>query len=459
MNNNEIEKVHMFLISLALVLTPFTGISGISFLGSMGKIASIYPLLVGVILWMGQRRGVVPIPRYNNFYSLLLFYMIAVLSICINLDEIQYYHFQGQSGIQRAVVQIISLGFCVLVPVYVYDIFKNYKGNVYEFLFRYLEYSFYIAGMYSFFEILSFFNIGDVGGYLAFFDSLFRDGESNGNILRIRSVTLEPSTLGEYAAVLLPLLIFKAGNKKIYFFSALYLLLLCILSVSRTAYIVLILQFLLCYVLSGKKQKKIIGLLAVVIFFIGSIIYSQAVEQFGEKTFDAVVMSTINSDGTDFEWSNIARYGSQEAAFIMFKDSPIYGVGYGMYGFLAPDYYPQYAWISNEIVSRAINSPNNGAWPPVHNLIARIMGETGGVGLFAWLLMMIFTVRYMYRCLIYGKNSGDMYAASALISLIGCFVMEFKTDSIYVLPVYIIIGMSMVVVRNCKTGENCESDK
>ena len=122
MNNNEIEKVHMFLISLALFLTPFTGISGISFLGSMGKIASIYPLLVGVILWMGQRRGVVPIPRYNNFYSLLLFYMIAVLSICINLDEIQYYHFQGQSGIQRAVVQIISLGFCVLVPVYVYDV-------------------------------------------------------------------------------------------------------------------------------------------------------------------------------------------------------------------------------------------------------------------------------------------------------------------------------------------------
>lgn len=452
-NSNVIEKVHIFLISLALFLTPFTGVSGISFLGSMGKTASVYPLLIGIVLWIGQRRGIITIPRYKSFYCLFSFYIIAVLSICINLDEIQYYHFQGQIGIQRAVVQLVSLGFCVIIPIYVYDILKKYRGNLYEFLFRYLEYSFYIAGIYSVVELLSFFNIGDASSGLAFLDGLFRDEEPNGNIMRVRSVTLEPSALGEYSAVILPWFIYKSGCNKRCFLLTIYLLVLCFLSVSRTAYVVLIIQFLLCAIMYGKKYKRIIGMLTVALVFMGSAFYTQLEDYLGERTFDVVVMSVIDSEETVFDLSNVARYGSQDAALEMFKDSPIYGVGYGMYGFLAPDYYPQYSWISKEILVRSMNTTQDGAWPPVHSLIARIMGETGIMGIFAWLMMIFLTIYYIYRYSIRGRVRNDMYASAALISLIGCFVMEFKTDSIYAIPLYIIMGISMVSIRNDAIGE------
>lgn len=452
-NNNVIEKVHMFLISLSLFLTPFTGVSGMSFLGSMGKTASVYPMLIGIILWIGQRRGIIPIPQYKNYLFLLLFYIIAILSIGINLDEIQYYHFQGQIGLQRAVVQLVSLGFCVIIPIYVYDILRNCRGNIYGFLFRCLEYSFYVAGIYSIVELLAFFNVGDASSCLAFLDGLFRDEEPNGNVMRIRSVTLEPSALGEYIAIILPWMIYRSGCKKRYFFLTLYLLILCFLSVSRTAYVVLIVQFFLCAIMYGAKYKRIIGIFMAVLIFIGSIFYAQVEDYLGERTFDVVVMSVIDSEGTVFDLSNVARYGSQDAALKMFNERPIYGVGYGMYGFLAPDYYPQYSWISKEILVRSMNTTQDGAWPPVHSLIARIMSETGIMGIFSWLMMIFFTVYYIYRYSIRGREKNYMYASAALISLIGCFLMEFKTDSIYVIPLYIIMGLSMVIIRNDETGE------
>ena len=457
-NGDVAENLHIFLISLALLLTPFSGISGLPLLGSMGKTASVYPLLCGVVLWLVQTKGKIKIPRYYNYRLLLFFYFVAIGSIIINIDDIQYYHFQGQTGLQRSVVQIMSLGLCVLVPAYIYDTMNTYKGNVYELFFKWIEYSFFVAGVYSVFELLSFFNIGDASSYLAFIDSMFRYEETEGYISRIRSVTSEPSSFGEYCAVLLPWMIYKSGYKKRYFFLTIYLLVLCFLSVSRTMYVVLILQFFLCAIMYGAKYKKIIGIFIVTISFIGSIFYAQLSDSLGERTFDVVVMSVIDSEGTVFDLSNVARYGSQEAALNMFKESPIFGVGYGMYGFLAPDYYPQYSWISKEILVRSLNTTQDGAWPPVHSLIARVMGEMGIIGAFAWVLMIISTIYYIYICSSNRRNGNDIYAKTVIISLLGCFVMEFKTDSIYTFPLYIIVGMSMIAMKRKEMGDSYGSD-
>lgn len=442
-----IDNIHVVFIALAIILIPFTGISGLSILGGMGNSASIYPILVGMMIWILCSWREIKIPKGHTYRLLMVFYFIAISSVVINVGDIKNYHYMGQSGVLRAIVQLGSLFVCMIIPIYLYNNMLKYRKNPYEFFFKYVMISFFIAGSYSAVEIMSFLDFGSAKDYLTSLNSLFRAENDLNYQMRLRSVTSEPSSFGAYCTILLPWIIFQSGQKKRYSFILIYLILLCLLSLSRTAYVVLLVQFLTCFILYGEKQRKNMAKITVIALILSGILYTQAEDYFGERSFDVVVMSVLDSEGTVFDLSNIARYGSQEAAINMFFDNPILGVGYGMYGFLAPDYYPQYAWISNEILYRSVNWTDSINWPSVYSLIARLFGETGMLGGLVWIMVNLSAMYSMVkkaRC--FRKTNAYMYLISATVSLFGCFVMEFKTDSIYTFSLWMLISLSLLEV-------------
>ncbi len=441
-------EIHVFLIALAIILTPFTGIAGIPILGGLSHTASMYPIMIGMIIWLAGCKGKVIIPNVITYKLLMIFYLFAILSIVVNLYEIRIYNFQGQNGFTRAIVQLGSLGMTLLIPLYLYNVLYQYKNNIYSFFYKYLTYSFLLAGVYSAFEILAFLNIGSAMEYKSIIDNFIRADGTGDYGMRLRSVSSEASTFGAYLSAVIPWMIYKAEKSKVYIFLLLYLVLLCLLSLSRTAYIVLLLQFMLCFIFYNVEYRKFIVKISSVILLFGVLLYSQASDYFGEKSFDVMLTSVIESDGTSFDKSNIARYGSQEAAVRMFEDSPLYGVGYGMYGFLAQDYYPQYAWESSEIVRRSINYKTSENWPPVHSWIMRILGETGLLGLSTWILMCLSVLNYMYKLQKSSRDESDKrYIFTGIISFIGCFVMEFKGDSVYNLSLWVLICLPFILKK------------
>ena len=75
-----------------------------------------------------------------------------------------------------------------------------------------------------------------------------------------------------------------------------------------------------------------------------------------------------------------ASYFGMYSAIILWQEFPILGCGFGGFGFYASEYYPNWAWLSPEISIWATNTPQGGAWPPVHNIYTRILSELGIIG-------------------------------------------------------------------------------
>jgi O-antigen ligase len=127
----------------------------------------------------------------------------------------------------------------------------------------------------------------------------------------------------------------------------------------------------------------------------------------------------------------------------MFENNPILGVGFGMYGFISSEYYPQYAWLSSEILDRSLNYSAGEAWPPVHSWILRLLGETGMFGCGLWIAAVVSVIYYMWSL---KKNSLDNESFSnvIIISFIGSFIMQFKSDTIYSIPFWIMMALPFV---------------
>lgn len=442
-------KIHFALITLAVIMIPFFGFNGFTFLGGMGTNGALYPIFVGLVVWiiqlvLGKQRLL--IPNFANMRALWLFLLVCFLSIIVNIYQIYFFHFQGQTGLNRAVITFGSL-FCMpVISLYVYNVLAFSKQkDILLWLSRYMVVSFLIAGGYSLFEIGSFFDVGPCHDIILSLDDIFRGEKYRLNYgMRLRSVASEASEFGEYLAVLFPWLIIKVSKQKKYVLVFLYCVVLCLFSLSRTAAVILVLQYILCFIFFERKTRKLIITLFILTITLTGCLYSIASDYFGEKTFDIVLESVTSSEGTSFDTSNITRFESQEAARAMFYDYPLLGIGYGMYGFLAPEYYSHDAYISSEIVERSINIPN-GSWPPVHSFIFRILAETGAIGLSLWVLVLFFTIRLILQ---YRKQADDqhkIYATALIISLIGAFITEWKSDSVYFFYTWLVISISMAL--------------
>ena len=156
-----------------------------------------------------------------------------------------------------------------------------------------------------------------------------------------------------------------------------------------------------------------------------------------EFDITSIYLSLFNDDGVH-DMSNLARYGSGLAAFNLWQEFPILGCGFGGFGFYASEYYPNWAWLSPEISIWSTNTPQGGAWPPVHNIYTRILSELGIVGFFTWVLIGVLLLREEKALL--SLNVDNMRVKQLIISTIGVFLCGLNVDMLHLLIYWIILG-------------------
>ena len=444
---------HLFLIKISILLIPFIfSVGEKGFFSGAGTNASFYPLLLGSVIWVFEliyTRGKVFFPRNKSFKCMMIFIFAIFLSGIVNCSEIHVHEFQGVSGPKRYFSQFATQVIYLLFAIYIYNILNEQKREVINILKKYILLSFVIAGLYSLIEIARNIGIESSAELLYNIDSLFRSTNNLSMNIRIRSLTIEASTFGMYACLVFPWLICSLiginKQKRIFFaFAVLYLFILLLFSISRTAYIDIGVE-LLVFVIALRRQiwgrvRQIVVvcfLLSCFIFVVGDNCESLVPDQYADVDIAGVFLSVTELNGGVHELSNVARFGSQRAALAIWEDNPFFGVGYGCFGFYVNDYYPNWAWISPEIVEW---SSESGAWPPVHGLYARLLAETGLLGC-VLVLMTFFTSYREILCMI-SKSTGEqkVQLISFFVCFVSLFMFGFNFDGFSMMPYWIFWG-------------------
>lgn len=429
------------LFALALLVLPFNGVaSRLSILGELSSEAAIYPVLLlvclyGVVALLGKK-----IHRPSHISVAILFYFVGwiLLSGIVNTPTIMENFTKGRSGFEKYLLQVILFIFMLFASFSVYHAIQEQKIEQTFFIFRrWVLYSFLVAGVYSLIEIsYMLFNAGWASSLLESIDPIFHSGQwSSVSIGRLRSVSGEPSWFAMYMAFALPWLmsyIFTEKHKKWLFFCLnTYAFFMVFLTYSRTAYVITLAEVIGLVIATRVFEKWQIRKYSFIIaigLIMATISYMIVIELAYERLTEIVASLITPESKTTYYSSNVARFGSQAAAWKMAFHQPIFGMGLGQYGFHMSDYISSDAIISSEIriwLSSLIGTP----WPPVHSLYARIAAETGYIGLGLWVFMWLTLLRSIWQRIRLSSEKDKIMGMILLVSICGTLLVGFNMDT------------------------------
>jgi O-antigen ligase len=446
--------VQTVLLGLAVVLLPFNDLpyfAGV--FGELGAEGAFYPMLLAgaaLALDLGAGRR---IPTRLHWTALALWGFVAwtLGSAAVNLPEIATLYTKGRTGGMKLLLQVVLLLFVVLATLVIFQILRRMPDPLRWFR-RWALASFLVAGLYSVFELASYLG-APMPGPIALFTGLIHGGgeESIEYFGRIRSVSGEASWFAMYCSLVFPWILsyFFTARRAAWAPLALvaYLLVLVTLSWSRTAYVITTVQILATVglaVAAGPRTVRPgrVGLLGagIALAALAGVTLFEA-SPLGDRGLVAVFGSLLDRENL----SNIGRGGAQAAAFAMARESPMFGVGLGEYGFHMPRFVPLWARQSFEIqlwMSTAPNSP----WAPVQSLYARLAAETGYPGLALWLAVWLgVTAACARRFLADARHgAGDPLGAALVVSLIGAILSAINADSLRFFTYWLVLGLAWV---------------
>jgi hypothetical protein len=144
------------------------------------------------------------------------------------------------------------------------------------------------------------------------------------------------------------------------------------------------------------------------------------------------------SDGR-VDYSSIMRFGSMVAAFKLFCDNFLIGVGFGQSGFLIPSYYPDWIWSSPDALPFSHASDSGGA--PTFAFLPKLLAEIGCIGfLFISFKFLRLTTKLM-------ASSSFKEASLFYLSFIGFLIASFGVEGYLYIPAWIILGVVIGVLR------------
>ena len=233
------------------------------------------------------------------------------------------------------------------------------------------------------------------------------------------------------------------SKRKLKYLPSLFVFILTFFSGSRTALIVILLQFLVFIWIaffSSKKFNKIIQNFLVLSFTLLLLVFIFK----GEKIVDVIEdkIETLNfKKNLGKSISNRSRFGIQYTSLLIFAENPFFGVGFGQQGFHAKDKYPAWVTKCNYEFDLFYLNDNDTSFPPGFNIYTRLLAETGIVGMLIF-LGLLFIVFYQCQKLIKTKEGFDkVIPIVLLISFIGFSVNWLQFDSFRVYGFWICFAL------------------
>lgn len=450
----ENNSLFLIFIALAIVLLPINDLPYFEkIFGEMSGEGAFYPLLIGIFIWMifilrGQKAA---IPRDQVFLLLGMFFLWILVSGIANFSSITTDMTKGRTGIEKYILQFMVLAFCLGVVLFIYNSILQ-VNNFLAIIRFFILVSLVIAGIYSVIEIAYLLGNDYAKNILELIAPYIRKGHLYS---RLRSVSGEASWFAMYCAFILPWIIsyiFTEKKKALYIFIASYLLVMMILTFSRTAYFIAIAQLgiifpLLLFMKTDMAEKKKLWSLGLVILITltAGIHITDYISPGQAK--DALI-SFANKD-SGYAQSNNARLGSQTTAINIGKHHPVFGVGLGQYGFYMADYVPEWARDNTEMkqwMSSRVDTP----WAPVHSIYHRVFAELGTVGILLWLSMWTMLLfRCCKRFWAKTKKDGkpDYLGMALLLSIVGVLMAGLNSDTFRFMGYWINIGLGTIYIQ------------
>lgn len=447
-----LKKAYEVLFVVGIFIIPFNSFTyRIPAMGEFSRESAIIFLLLGVLCFFIHTvvTGKFYYPKRSLLFKILtVFIGWCVIATLINLPYLFESVYKTIFGYERFFRQFIGLMVSIVLFIFYYNVLHD-KNNqqILCFIRRIFLASFVVVSIYGLLEIAiiqfnaSFLNpVIDLFNYFPFVN-VWVDVEQG----RISSVTFEPPTLAMYLITVAGWMfsfVLTHKNKWWRFIPAVMVLILAYYSKSRTAQAVILVQviaFMYFYIRENKiSLTKALGVAGIAVATIFTLFLS----------FSSVRDSVEESlDGFDFKKnltssvSNQSRLGIQVAAFEVFKDHPISGVGYGQTVYHMRPYYPDWATRGNYEFRIMYLKQSLQAFPPIYNWYTRLLSETGIIGL---LLFLTFTLWLFYSLWnAYITTGNNILQIILFVSFVGYFINWLQVDTPRVFGFWLCLAIIM----------------
>lgn len=466
--NITFEKILNTLFILGLFFFSFNQIEVMPFMGEYVKESGAIFFFIGFFLTLTEvlLKGKISLPFNNKLFQfLILFYIITFLCTLINIPSVTENYFKKTSGISRFIRQYISLSIPIIVFItFFWRILKNWNAKeMFLNIRKIFLYTLLFASFYGFFEIgYSYFGFYPAKYVLEFIGLIFPfvDPHYHGEG-RISVFAYEPPFFAIFLITISGWMFSYILTEKNFIYKVTPTLLIIILtffSGSRTGLLVVffILGLFILYLYLKNHYRSIIHnslviitslILIVLTFNADKLIYSVN-EKIDSLNFIDNLKTSI---------SNKSRFGMQVASIEVFKENPIFGVGFGQQAYHSRHHYPFWATVNNWEFDLLYKNKNETSFPPGFNLYTRILAETGIVGLLSWLTLLGYSLYILIK--IYNNND-DFYTkllcVSLLITLIGLYINWLQTDTFRIYGVWLnfVIIMRLIYLNQSQKNES-----
>lgn len=434
-----LRTIYTLLFLLGVFFIPFNEFEGLSFLGEYKDEAATYFFLTGFVFVICESlvSKKIQFPYKNPLIVLLLIFIAwTFITVLLNIDTIKVNFYKQTTGISRYIRQTISLLIsAICFTVLYWNVVNKYSlQQIVLKIRRVIFYSFSFVTFYAVFEIgIVYFGMGFLKPVLGLFEFLpFINNHLHiYDRIGISSVTFEIPALGNFLIFVAPWMFSYIITEKgfVKYVPSLIVLVLMLFSNARAAFIVIFFQ-LFCFVVllwydERFKSKVMFGLkgfatiMVIVILFKSETIYNTVYEKIDTINFSKNLTQSI---------SNKSRFGMQYAAIEVFKENPIYGVGFGQGTYHMVKHYPYWSTAKNWEFYLYYKNQQDKSFPPQFNIYTRLLAETGVVGALLFCGLMFLSFCY---ALVFWKKAAvpDKYiGVILLLSIIGYSINWLQSD-------------------------------
>lgn len=366
----------------------------------------------------------------------------------------------------RLVANILILLVLFLLTVYYYNILLT-KRNILYWIYKAVEYGMFITAVYGLIQLF-----GMLGSDIA--NNIYHFIEPYVNIQmklyemdypprRLVGFSKEGSTFGNYMSVIFPWIIMGLiyFNRKIVSFIMIFLsIVFIIFSYSRIAYGCIFLEIFVMLFWIKKFRKRFIdfrGIGLFSVFFLLTIIFMVNMEFLNLDELSLKITDVIFSFSDDVAdnriASNVTRIGLQYAAFGIFIDNFILGIGLGQFQFHAIPYLPIWSYLSVEIQGFA-NAGDKDYFYGTFNTHIRILAELGIIGFILWINIIYQGFKnYIYIIKNVEQDKKDIIKL-IIISYIASIISFINFDIFEFFYFWLLLVLSSIIVYKIKNNKN-----
>ncbi|MDH7446376.1 O-antigen ligase family protein [Aquimarina sp. 2201CG14-23] len=430
-------------------------------MGEYAQDANALILLIGVLLLLfkffitGEIRY--PVSNFTN-HTFLIFLGWIFIGFVVNIPDVIPSYFKQTSGINRFLRQLFSLVLSsILFFVFYYNVISYVgKQKILILIRKTFLVSLIIVSIYGFLEFLILrAGLSQLIPLINLFDYIpFVDVRLDTRLERLSSITYEPPALAMYlitvAGWMFSYILTDKGLKK--FIPTILVLSLALLSGSRTSLVVVLFQFIvfLINIFSLKKYSKLVFRIFVgtcSIIFLISVFNYKTVREFVDEKSDSLDFTNMKDNV-----SNQSRLGIQYTSLLIFKENPVFGVGYGQQAFHAEHKYPYWAVKNNWEFEQKYLNERVRSFPPGYNVYTRLLAETGIIGL---LLFVFFIWSFFYQANELKKdNQNKIMGIIIIVSMSGFTLNWLQIDSFRMYGVWLCLALLCFLYNKKKENTN-----